>query len=248
MPIIKAKRLRVLGEDGKWHDIPAVDNTSSAVKYIPQELTDEQKAQARENIGALPDTTEIPPQYTLPQATSDALGGIKADAATAEDTQAVRIGADGRLYTAPSSGGGSGDVWYPTITDGVISFTKSTSETPPEPADIRGDNGKSAYEIAVANGFIGTESEWLESLKGAPGQDGSPGADGQPGTDGTNGKSAYEIAVENGFVGTESEWLASLKGAPGHDYVLTEADKTEIAQAAAGLVDSSLLGIIGEVL
>ncbi len=51
MPIIKAKRLRVLGEDGKWHDIPAVDNTASAVKYIPQELTDEQKAQARENIG-----------------------------------------------------------------------------------------------------------------------------------------------------------------------------------------------------
>lgn len=117
MPIIKAKRLRVLGEDGKWHDIPAVDNTSSAVKYIPQELTDEQKAQARENIGALPDTTEIPSQYTLPQATSDALGGIKADAATAEDTQAVRIGADGRLYTAPSSGGGGSGGGIPAITE-----------------------------------------------------------------------------------------------------------------------------------
>ena len=117
MPIIKAKRLRVLGEDGKWHDIPAVDNTSSAVKYIPQELTDEQKAQARENIGALPDTTEIPPEYTLPQATSDALGGIKADEATAEDTQAVRIGADGRLYTAPSSGGGGSGGGIPAITE-----------------------------------------------------------------------------------------------------------------------------------
>lgn len=117
MPIIKAKRLRVLGKDGKWHDIPAVDNTASAVKYIPQELTDEQKAQARENIGALPDTTEIPSEYTLPQATSDALGGIKADAATAEDTQAVRIGADGRLYTAPSSGGGGSGGGIPAITE-----------------------------------------------------------------------------------------------------------------------------------
>ena len=116
MPIIKARRLRVLGEDGKWHDIPAVDNTSSAVKYIPQELTDEQKAQARENIGALPNTTEIPSEYTLPQATSDALGGIKADAATAEDTQAVRIGEDGRLYTAPSSGGTGGGGGIPGIT------------------------------------------------------------------------------------------------------------------------------------
>lgn len=117
MPIIKAKRLRVLGKDGKWHDIPAVDNTASAVKYIPQELTDEQKAQARENIGALPDTTEIPSEYTLPQATSDALGGIKADAATAEDTQIVRIGADGRLYTAPSIGGGGSGGGIPAITE-----------------------------------------------------------------------------------------------------------------------------------
>jgi hypothetical protein len=31
-----------------------------------------------------------------------------------------------------------------------------------------GANGLSAYEIAVANGFIGTEQEWLESLQGAP--------------------------------------------------------------------------------
>lgn len=30
-----------------------------------------------------------------------------------------------------------------------------------------GADGKSAYEIAVANGFTGTESDWLASLKGA---------------------------------------------------------------------------------
>lgn len=35
-----------------------------------------------------------------------------------------------------------------------------------------GQNGKSAYEIAVDNGFVGTETEWLESLKGQDGQDG----------------------------------------------------------------------------
>ena len=34
-----------------------------------------------------------------------------------------------------------------------------------------GINGKSAYEIAVANGFTGTEAEWLEELKGANGTD-----------------------------------------------------------------------------
>ena len=32
-----------------------------------------------------------------------------------------------------------------------------------------GQDGKSAYEIAVDNGFVGTETEWLESLKGQDG-------------------------------------------------------------------------------
>lgn len=69
--------------------------------------------------------------------------------------------------------------------------------------------GLSAYQIAVANGFVGTEQDWLNSL-------GSSGS-------GNNGKSAYEIAVENGFVGTEIQWLESLigdtgaQGPPGND-------------------------------
>ncbi len=36
----------------------------------------------------------------------------------------------------------------------------------------KGDNGKSAYEIAVENGFVGTEEEWLQSLIGIRGEDG----------------------------------------------------------------------------
>lgn len=45
-----------------------------------------------------------------------------------------------------------------------------------------GADGKSAYEVAVANGYSGTQAQWLESLKGAdgaPGKDGSAGKDGQ---------------------------------------------------------------------
>ena len=60
-----------------------------------------------------------------------------------------------------------------------------------------GKDGRSAYEIAIENGFVGTVAEWLESLKGRdgidgkdglPGKDGKNGADGLPGKDGTNGK------------------------------------------------------------
>lgn len=39
---------------------------------------------------------------------------------------------------------------------------------------IHGRDGESAYEIAVKNGFEGTETEWLESLHGKPGDKGDP--------------------------------------------------------------------------
>lgn len=117
-------------------------------------------------------------------------------------------------------------------------FDGENSNVPPTPdlyqqllqkISEKGCNGKSAFEIAVENGFIGTETDWLESLKGADGVmgpqgeqgpsglDGQPGIDGMNGSDGINGKSAFEIAVENGFVGTEAEWLESLKGKDGAD-------------------------------
>ena len=58
-------------------------------------------------------------------------------------------------------------------------------------------------------------------------------------------KNAYQIAIENGFVGTESEWLESLKGADGQDYILTDADKTDIANIVINEYDSSLMSILG---
>ena len=69
-----------------------------------------------------------------------------------------------------------------------------------------GPRGDSAYLIAVNNGFGGSESDWLASLKGK---------DGQQGQSGTSGASAYDIAVGKGFSGTEQQWLDSLKGTKG---------------------------------
>lgn len=43
---------------------------------------------------------------------------------------------------------------------------------------VAGQRGKSAYEVAVDNGFTGTEQEWLESLKGKDGKDGVNGTSG----------------------------------------------------------------------
>ena len=146
-------------------------------------------------------------------------------------------------------------------------FEGENSNVPPTP-DLyqqllqkiieKGKDGKSAFEIAIEHGFVGTEVEWLESLKGVdgkdgvngkdgcdgrngvdglPGKDGKDGADGLPGRDGINGsdgKSAYIIAVEHGFSGTENEWLQSLKGKDGitpdmSDYA-TKADIAELQE------------------
>lgn len=48
---------------------------------------------------------------------------------------------------------------------------------------IQGPEGKSAYDLAVQNGFVGTMEEWLESLKGEVGPPGPPGEKGEPGQD-----------------------------------------------------------------
>ena len=131
-------------------------------------------------------------------------------------------------------------------------FEGENSNVPPTPdlyqqllqkISEKGKDGKSAYEIAVEYGFVGTETEWLESLKGVDGKDGvngkdgcdgRNGADGLPGRDGIDGKSAYIIAVEHGFTGTENEWLQSLKGADGRDGITPDmsdyATKTDIAE------------------
>ena len=142
-------------------------------------------------------------------------------------------------------------------------FEGENSNVPPTPdlyqqllhkISEKGKDGKSAYEIAVEYGFVGTETEWLESLKGVdgkdgvngkdgcdgrngvdglPGKDGKNGADGLSGRDGIDGKSAYIIAVEHGFSGTENEWLQSLKGADGKDGITPDmsdyATKADIA-------------------
>ena len=76
----------------------------------------------------------------------------------------------------------------------------------------KGTDGKSAYQIAVEQGYQGSESDWLSSLKG---DKGNTGAKGNPGQDGADGKSAYAIAVEHGYEDSEEKWLLSLKGEKG---------------------------------
>ena len=100
-----------------------------------------------------------------------------------------------------------------TVSSGVNIVTVTLTDSSTSTFQVRngsaGSPGKSAYEVAVDTGYVGSESEWVESLQGEPGRPGTPGRPGNPGL------SAYEIAVDAGFVGDEAAWLESLKGAPG---------------------------------
>lgn len=58
-------------------------------------------------------------------------------------------------------------------------------------------HGHSAYEVAVINGFSGTEEEWLASLKGDPG---TPGQDGEDGYTPKKGVDYYTAAEKQALV------------------------------------------------
>jgi len=68
-----------------------------------------------------------------------------------------------------------------------------------------GDDGQSAYEIAVAEGFTGTEEEWLETLKGDPGA---------PGTNWMGDWNNYTGYSPNDLVRAEGKVYILLESAP----------------------------------
>ena len=109
----------------------------------------------------------------------------------------------------PSLGSTEGAV----ITKDDISVTEGTGPSASVGEDL--PRGKSAYEVAVENGFSGTETEWLASLKGATG---APGADGR---DGEDGKTPYVGDNGNWYIGTDDTGKPSrgVKGEPGKDGV-----------------------------
>lgn len=72
-----------------------------------------------------------------------------------------------------------------TVAKLVISASGSDAEFEMPKGDTgqTGADGKSAYQVAVANGYSGTEQEWLASLKGAAGSNGTNGTNGADGKD-----------------------------------------------------------------
>ena len=132
-------------------------------------------------------TTCLLPAELHPGAVKMSLFGYDAESDTTVRATTVPV----TLHIRPSGFVADGDTPIPPTPDLYTQLLKKLSEMQ---TGANGKDGRSAYEIAIENGFVGTAAEWLESLKGRdgkdglPGKDGKDGADGLPGRDGTNGK------------------------------------------------------------
>lgn len=126
-----------------------------------------------------------------------------------------------------------------------------------------GQNGLSAYEIAKNGGFIGTEEDWLESLKGEQGEKGEQGIQGiqgekgQNGKDGTNGTNGIDgkdgIGITNAEINASGELtliysngtsanLGKVVGTDGKDGA-DLSNEVEDIKAYIGYTDDDIVGL-----
>ncbi len=130
-------------------------------------------------------TNGVSPTVSISEDGYWCIGGVKGEVkALGED------GTDGRgiASIAKTSSENNIDTYTITYTDATTSTFTVTNGEDGEYAGA----GLSAYEIAVRQGFEGTEEQWIASLNG------------------TNGQSAYEVAVANGYEGSVQDWVIAL--------------------------------------
>ena len=82
------------------------------------------------------------------------------------------VDAHGLLASRSQFDGEPEDFSYLATDTGDLYFRTGAPGGWSDPVPFQGPRGDSAYAVAVANGFVGTEAEWLESLQGADGAEG----------------------------------------------------------------------------
>lgn len=100
-----------------------------------------------------------------------------------------------------------------------------------------GANGKSAYEVAVANGYSGTQAQWLASLKGA---DGAPGKDGSAGKDGKDGQTWQP------YIADDKHWhirLINNVDMPAIVGVITQGNANDLTMDDSYRIDGTVTNI-----
>lgn len=105
-----------------------------------------------------------------------------------------------------------------------------------EKGDV-GADGKSAYEVAVANGYSGTQAQWLASLKGA---DGAPGKDGSAGKDGKDGQTWQP------YIADDKHWhirLINSVDMPSIVGVITQGNANDLTMDDSYRIDGTVTNV-----
>lgn len=106
-----------------------------------------------------------------------------------------------------------------------IDVENVTEEVDVDVDGVRGARGYSAYEVAVQNGFVGTKTEWLASLKGETGEKGDTG---ETGSEGRGIKTAYvagDYTLHLRFTDDKEFVSQSIRGARGNSIWKVEFDE-----------------------
>ena len=105
---------------------------------------------------------------------------------------------------------------------------------------INGTNGLSAYQIAVSNGFIGTEQQWVVSLKGATGATGASGANGWTPSIRTEVRGTDELVLRI------MDWTGGSGTKPAVGYLSSTGLVTNISSATNIRGTQGIQGVQGE--
>lgn len=135
---------------------------------------------------------------------------------------------DVEVDVSPSSGTPAGTA---SVYDGTLSL------------HFTGLKGESAYEVAVENGFEGTEEEWLASLVGPQGQQGIQGVQGPQGIQGATGPQGETGATgATGATGPQGETGATPDFSIGT--VSTGAAGSQAAASISGTAAAPVLNLV----
>ena len=231
--------------------------------------------------GGVFDTNHLPPTVNIPAGEQGAQGPIGPQGASVDGVNLNQSGdqvtlsfslndTDDTTLTAQAFTLPPGTQGQPglTITDIVLNdlgsgnyrFTVTLSDNSTVMTEIfstakgdTGDTGQSAYQIAVTNGFVGSVSEWIDSLKGEQGDHGDRGPTGAPGRSISNvvlndlgdGNYNFTISFTDGDPITSS-MFSTAKGDDGDSAYQVALDNGFVGNEAAWL--ASLVGEAGSII
>lgn len=130
------------------------------------------------------------------------------------------------------------------VPDGSVTLVKLAPDVLAELDEVgqpgpQGEQGLSAYEVAVAGGYSGTEADWLLGLVGPAGLPGATGPKGDPGPGVTAGGTAGQVLAKGSATDYDTEWIDPVPSAHASSHAPGGADDLSATYSAVDTVHDS---------